>query len=389
MDLDGVELIKEERKMYKYAFIDAQLILVRTIKALQGSAPDGICQRSDVLRTFLYSIFKIVREVGVERPFLLWDSSPYWKSSILNKMLGESQYKADRWYATDDDVANMKVRIEDLTSILAELMVNDPESSRIGELGKELENLRNTVKQAELQIANFHVRQDVKYHIINELGRFGMTSIIKRGWESDDIAYLLCKQVEHDIKPSLVVSTDTDWEYWINPNCVKYNNYSRKFTTYEEVRSRHKQIVDLHPDWDLFKIKSYVDTLYGSHNNLSKTLNPEWNKRSIDEILENPDEAFSDRKLFEAQMATWDFGNYPDFQFISSCLPWYSKKGTLDTFKEFCKYVNEQKLGMNPRKYLDLINSANYELYVSIEEYNEMIAEELRKKLEEAQSNGE
>lgn len=374
---------------YKYAFFDAQLILVRTIAALRNSAPGGICRREDILRTFLYSIFKVIREVGADRPFLLWDSSPYHKTAILNKMLGDSQYKTDRWYATDDDVTNMKKRIAELTGIIQDTINRDPEDTRIAEYSKELEGLKETVKQAELQIANFKVRQDVKYHIINELGRFGFTSILKKGWEADDLAYLLCKQVEHCDKPSMIVSTDTDWEYWINSNCVKYNNYSGKFVTYEDVRNRHLKIVEAHPDWDLFKIKSYLDTLYGSHNNLSKTLNPEWNGRSIDDILANPDEAFADKKLFDAQLATWDFSLYPDYSFMSSCLPWYSKKGTVDTFKEFCDYANSQKLGMNPRKYLDLVNSVNYEMYVSIDEYNAVIAEELNKKIEEQIQNGQ
>lgn len=367
---------------YKYAFFDAQLILVRTVKALQGGSPDGICRRQDILRTFLYSVFKVIREVGCDRPFLLWDSSPYHKTTILNDMLGESQYKADRWYASEDDVADMKLKIRTLTADIQDLINHDPEDSRIAELTSELESLKSTVKQAELQIANFKVRQDVKYSIIGELGRFGLTSIIKKGWEADDLAYLLCKQVEHCDKPSLVITTDTDWEYWINPNCVKYNNYSRKFVTYDEVRARHKKIFDAHPDWDLFKAKSYLDTLYGSHNNLSKTLNPEWSGRDIDDILTNSDEAFTDKKLFDAQMATWDFERYPDYQFISTCLPWYSSKGTLDTFKEFCAFANKNELGMNPRKYLDLVNVVDYSMYVSLDEYNLALAKEVEKSIE-------
>lgn len=346
---------------YKFAFFDAQLILVRTIKALSPRSPEGIVKREDVMRTFLYSIFKVVREKGVDRPVLLWDSSPYHKKDILESFLPESHYKADRWIQEDigelkDKIAQLGIQIDSLRGV--------PESEeQIAKLEKEIANINQRIKNQIADTANFEIRQDIKYYFINELGKYGMSSVIKKGWEADDIAYLYANLVKPDPRKSLVVTTDTDWEYWINDNVDKYNNYSGIITTAEEVRKRHEDVLSKFPEWDLFKLKMYLDVCYGSHNNLYRTLNEKSKGKKLWEILDNLDEYIEDKNMYDAQLATWDFTRYPDYDFMSNSLDWYLKEGAIASREDYHNFLKTNKIGMNPEKYREFVSYLNPNLY--------------------------
>jgi len=364
---------------YKYAFIDAQILLTTGVYAIQSQYKDGKIQQNELLRMFILSVFKIIREVQCERPYLVWDSSPYHKNAILKQLLGQDDYKGDRGYKTEDDITKANNEISKLEERISKLQAEDPllHEAEIAELNDQIAKFRKQINNIEVQIHNFKVRSETKYFIIDKLQNFGITSIIKKGWEADDIITLLADYCNENKTKAVLVSKDSDYDFMLNPYVDKYNQLCRKaptetdpnpkLTTYDKVISYWWWIPRDFPDKKLFEVKALMDSTWGSHNFLHRTVKPEWCKEGVYLIdaLNHGEDAFNDYKLFQAQLETFNFKNYPDYEFIANCLPWYSKKGKLDTVENFSKFISENNVRMNPMGYRKIIEILNYELYDS------------------------
>lgn len=366
---------------YKYMFIDAQICLVTGMYAVMHQFKDRRINEQTLLKMFIQSMFKLTREVKCDRPYLLWDSAPYHKQTILKEALGKEDYKGDRGYKTADEVTILKEKLGPLQVQLKnaeehpELYSEDELAALKENLTKEITKIERSIDDIEVQIHNFQVRGAVKRKIIDTLGDFGYTSIIMGGYEADDIAQLLVDYCTERKEKVLLVSKDSDWDYMLTPYADKYDHYTKnaavakdpslKWKTYESVKKELWWTERDFPGWKLSEIKRYQDSLYGSHNALKACLHPEWKKAGVflKEVIDHLDEACSDKALFEAQMKTSDFTLYPKYEFMKKCLPWYSKKGHLKSVDEFVKYAKENKLALNPYSYLDIIKILDYELF--------------------------
>lgn len=362
---------------YKYMFIDAQIILTTGVYAIMHNTPDGKIKQNDLLRMFILCIFKVIRECPCERPFLVWDSSPYHKNTILKQLLGKDDYKGDRGYKNESDIEDLNKQIEDTKLKIDQLKAEDPviNDSQIAELEEQITKWNKQINDIDVQICNFKTRSATKYFIIEELQKFGITSIIKKGYECDDICTLLADWCnEHKVK-AVLVSKDSDYDFMLNPYVDKYNNLCKtkptpqnpnpKLTTYNDVSKTWWWIARDFPDKKLYQVKALMDSAWGSHNALHKTVKPEWCKQGVFLIdaLNHGEDAFDDYNLFKVQLETFDFTKYPDYEFIKDCLPWYSKKGNLGTLDEFTKFCKDNNVGINPWKYKEIIAILNYELY--------------------------
>lgn len=362
---------------YKYIFIDAQILLTTGVFAISSSSPEGKIQMNDLLRMFILSTFKIIREIGCDRPFLVWDSSPYHKNDILKKLLGKDDYKSDRGYKNDSDIVNIKAQICDTLDKIESLKAEDPilHDAQIAELTEQVEKWRKEIKNIEVSIHNFKVRSDTKYFIIKELQKFGITSIIKKGYECDDICTLLANWCEEHQERALLVSKDSDYDYMLNPYVDRYNHLCKKaptsedpnpkFKTYDQMLEYYWWIKRDFPDKRLHEVKALMDSAWGSHNFLHKTVKPEWCKDGIFLIdaLNHGEDAFSDYNLFKIQLETFNFSNYPDYEFIKNCLPWYMTKGELGSFSSFCDFISKNNIKMNPNGYRTILSILDYSLY--------------------------
>lgn len=362
---------------YKYMFIDAQILLTTGVYAIMHSSPGGKIRKSDLLRMFTLSIFKLVREVGCERPFLVWDSSPYHKNAILKELLGKDDYKGDRGYKTDDDITNLKSLIEGLHNKIAELREEDPiiNDSQIAELEEQIAKYEKQINEIEVQIHNFKVRSETKYFIIQEFKNFGFTSIIKKGWECDDICTLLADYCNDNKINAVLISKDSDYDFMLNPYVDKYNHLCRIkptkdnpnpcLATYDDIIKKWWWTKRDFPDKKLYEVKALMDSTWGSHNALHRTVKPEQCKEGVFLIdaINHGEDAFEDYNLYKVQLETFNFSRYPDYDFIKECLPWYLKQGKLDKFDEFSNFIHANNINVNPMGYKTIVGILNYELY--------------------------
>lgn len=358
---------------YKYIFIDAQILLTTGVYVV-GDPKTGKIKKEDLLRMFLYSIFKIVREVPCDRPFLVWDSSPYHKNKILIDLLGVDDYKGDRGYKTAEDIDIIKKKISETTDKIEYLRSTDPiiNDSQISELEEQVSHWLVEITNIERQIHNFQVRSETKYFIIDKLKDFGFTSIIKKGWECDDICTLLADYCGNSKERICLISKDSDYDFMLNEYTDKYNqlcktkptpeNPTPQLTTYSMVLRRNPWVENF-PDLKLFEAKAIFDSVYGSHNALHKVIKSTCIGKSLKEIIDNPEEYIEDIPRYRAQIETFNFKNYPDYDFISTCLPWYSKQGTLKSVAEFKNFLSENKIPIGTKQYEQFVGIVDYSLY--------------------------
>lgn len=338
---------------YKYMFFDAQIVLTTGMHALSNPrVNNGIVKKEELIKMFIQSVFKVVREVGCDRPFLLWDSSPYHKSTILKEKLGIEDYKGDRGYQTQDDLDSVDAKIKELETS------GDYTPEEMSELKKKYFDILR-------QVTNFKIRTEVKYLLMSEFDQFGFTSISKKGYEADDIAALLSRYLKNDPNRHLFITKDSDWDYLLQPNIDRYNNFGRgeRFKTYQQVMEFYHWLPTDFPEWSLYDLKTEIDCLMGSHNNLKNTLTKGWGNKPIREILDNFEESVQNKEVYYAQKATCDFSIYPDYEFIKECLPWYSKKGGLSTANIFQEWCDKHKIGLRSWAYKTIVNILDYELY--------------------------
>lgn len=215
---------------YKYALIDANYILRRNTEAIcKGSSE--LISASKIVDSFHTSIRKLKRDVGFDIPLLLFDKSPYKKSEHL------PEYKGDRVYITEDYVK--------------ELLKNNP-NMNVTEL---MDLYREANKNKQSMIAKYTL---VKYPTDNGI------SIIKRGYEADDLAYLIGLKLKSKDYKSVLLSSDSDWITFINDN-VDY--MTLKLNPKSNIQDQWKVTSEE------FKIPIYdlgilAELYYYSHNNI-------------------------------------------------------------------------------------------------------------------------
>lgn len=169
---------------YDLGIIDAQYILRRNFSILRNN---GRIRLGELLKSFYQSIMKQKRDFDFERPILLFDKGPYLKEEVIKK------YKKDRHYMCEDDITNLKKRIEECT---------DPE---------EKERLEKELKDTEIQVFNESQMNKAKYDIVRNGFALGFPVIIKQGFEADDIAFAIAEDVRRLDMSAILITTDRDW----------------------------------------------------------------------------------------------------------------------------------------------------------------------------------
>lgn len=300
------------KRNYEYGFIDGSIILARNFHAMKPFLKNFDYGAEQLAKSVLQSILKIAREkLQCERYFLLWDKKPYWKTEILKKDVGKSEYKTDR--------------------------------------PKESEDLSKKLGGAKMLL-------------MCNLGKLGITSIQYQGWEADDLAYLATRQCKTRDKKSVLISFDSDWMSWVGPMTDYYNIQKNSVYTYEHVINTHPPIKGL----SLFQSKSWRDSLRGSHNNLKQTVKSEFKSVPSIKLIKAYEsgnyEMFTDPNLLAAQLHTFDFSQYPDFEEVSNFLSSALKSGSVATVEELSSVLKDMNLKSTSiskqsyQKYLDRLN---------------------------------
>lgn len=256
--------------MYDYTVVDGQYILTRNFHLVKSVEP---LTKGGLIKSFLLSLWKLCKDVPTNNLVVVWDKTPYHREEILK------DYKGNRMYSTTEDLNR-----EDITE-------------------EEREKIKKDLEE-------FQLKTDVKYFLVNNSNKLGYSSLIFRGYEADDLAFMCARELPGKI---CLASTDSDWKYLITENSDHYNLRGVK-TTFKEVVEKESG------DVEIFLHKSIFDSLYGSHNflkNVSTTAGTRKRKlkpEAIISLMQSGDYSFTtDKDLFLLQFKSFDIKSFPDY----------------------------------------------------------------------------
>lgn len=317
---------------YKYAIFDAQYLLTRNFCAMKSNGE--VPKVENLARSFFWTLAKYLREnFQAQKVICLWDKWPYHSAEML-----KGEYKDSRVYYTEDDLEGL-----------------DPE--------KDKEEYQRIKFESDCNEA----KQHAKYWIIKEFSKIGIVSILKSGYEADDLAYLISKHLKDDEK-SVIISRDSDWKYRVSPN-LDYAHDKGGITTYQEMYdSMPKELRDY--GLSLYQYKSLIDSLFGSHNDMRRTVKedikdcPETYLRALD-LDETLFATTEDFERFKLQTRSFDVDNFPECDKAKAMLFYMNKNGRVATKGQFSNfrifnqfYVKDETYRvfseqLNPLLYLD------------------------------------
>lgn len=332
-------------KRYEYLFLDASLIITRSLFIISKGKDVGEYTAGELIRTCIWTINKVLRDYGISaRKVALiydkWDEAigGYYTSQILG-----GQYKDSRHYIDEATFEGMK---------------NDPAVSP------------DDLKKAAWSLYQNQVKQTAKYTMISELPKFGIPAIYRSGWEADNWVFLLsCELYGKTDLPSLFVTKDSDWAYNLSPASEMFRlpgkNEEPKIITYSEMYySIPEPIRDL--GVGLYQYKSLYDSIEGSHNDMRRTRKPRIKTDSvIPKVLAGNYENLTDPELFEKQYKTFDIFSYPGVEeareTINNYLPVCGSLGSVPEFRTFCRTYGIP--GISDSYYSEFIGRLDQKLY--------------------------
>ncbi len=230
--------------MALYGLIDAQYILVRNRNMLAGykKGEKKVVSSSELLEVTLQSIMKMKREYGFMYPILLWDSSPYHKSSVL------SHYKKDRKRASEEEIKSLEEQADAANELAVKL------------------KLQADVRDMKVDLKNDQTQKEVKACIKSEDWiDCGFHSVYRDGYEADDLAYMLGVQISHLNNhdkgySAVLISADKDWINFQLPGVSFISCYNG--SSYPEVTEKFYK--------ELIKINDHSQKNYGIDTKLTQ-----------------------------------------------------------------------------------------------------------------------
>jgi hydrogenase maturation factor len=341
-------------KNYKYLIFDGQYFLVRNYKALipryksevelkddQGNLildKEGKSQyytttkmtADDIVQSFFYSIAKFAREVASCRKIILcFDSAPYHKSLYIDG------YKGSRHYVTNDDLL---------------------------EIDKDKNPLDYVKIKEEIKLNK--IKREAKKFIIKNFSKLGMYVLIHNGYEADDLAYLTAQYLENDTERSCLVSIDDDWSYLINRNVdlIKSNTLD-KFTYEMELTENGILFQEL--GISLFQYGAYYSSLYGSHNDLVKTIKQDNAKLKdvIKNCLKKDYCNIKKVKKFKAQLKSFDIKSYPEYEQVLEEIKLIETDGSIMSTNEYELFALLNNFKIRTGYYSNCVQSLDSTLY--------------------------
>ena len=262
-----------------------------------------------LMKSFIQSIMKLKREVDFARPLLLFDKTPYYKT-----IEAVEEYKQDRYYATESELDQLTAQLEN-----AELTE------------EERKHIEDEIARVKKDIQDFKIRTEVKYDLVSNGRSIGMPTLIKQGFEADDIAFALAEKVREMKKTAVLITTDHDWIAFRSPEV----DYMTPKYDHRNIDCRNMVLDSRRIGLPLYEIGVLREIYFSSHNNVT----------------------------------SYDFSEQVDFD--SFCKRLTSGDETLPGFEK----VNRVYKAMNIRKHIpelnNLINFALSKLDVTLDTWND------------------
>ena len=229
---------------YDIGIIDGSYIIRRNMAA-QSSY--GKLDENLLLKSCIQSLMKEKRELDFDKCLIVWDRAPYFRQQE-----GIEEYKSDRHYVSYDDIEKLREEL---------LWEDDP---------KRRAEIESQISEYEVKAWNNSISGKVKYVIIQELGKFGFYSLIKTGFEGDDLAFLIADKCPDLGVKAILLTSDHDW--------ISYRNKNVQYTTPARRGVRNNRFDDVRRMLDLSNrtgVPLYesgiLSELYkNSHNNVEK-----------------------------------------------------------------------------------------------------------------------
>ena len=210
--------------IYKWGLFDANYFLFREKAILAKDYGDQPIPKNKLFSLVVQTFMRLKGDVSCQYPLLIWDKSPYYKLQTLQT------YKADRWYPTDEEYDALELEKASAT----------PE--RLAEIVAQQNKIR-------LEQANMDAAQYVKYRIINEMGDMGFHSLVRQGYEADDLAFLAAYAISSynfhdDSYNAILVTADKDWTNFqlLGVDFISTYNWSTYTNLTEEYENAFVQI---------------------------------------------------------------------------------------------------------------------------------------------------
>jgi len=241
----------------------------------------------DLTQSIFWSISKFIREgYSCRIPIIVFDKAPYHKLTFL------TDYKGDRHYYSEEDLEGI-----------------DKDTNP-----KEWHETSEEIRANE-------IKQNAKYWIVENFPKLGIPVIIHPGYEGDDLAYLTANALKEDTEKSALVSIDGDWSYLTNPNVDHLKPNGDKITYQDMVNTEMAELTDL-KDLSLYKLKSFSDSVFGSHNNLTSVeLTDDIGfKELITHLYHDQFDILKDKDLYLRQLRSFDVYSYPEIDIVKGLI---------------------------------------------------------------------
>jgi len=214
---------------------------------------------------FIASIMKQKRENQVKYMILCWDKTPYYHKTAIEN------YKGDRYNAAD--------RLQEIEEELKDETLTATE--------RDILNLEKYIAQYDQD--NFWKYQEVKRSFIekDDWNNAGFYSIYKRGYEADQLAYMLSSIIAEKYKKDkktncVLLSADKDWANFQKPGVVftstwsgnladrHYGNLTEEWDDFHKLYRQFAKKQKLKEDWkDITRYEYGIlkELISSSHNN--------------------------------------------------------------------------------------------------------------------------
>lgn len=316
---------------YKYALIDGNYVLSRNYFAIMRNyqncrVPLGFAET--LVMSVTTSILTMVSSFNIGKIIILWDTYPYHKSSLLR-----GSYKSTRYYMTEEDAEE----------------IEDPEER----------------EKAKIDAYNFERRTEAK-NKLKLLGNISIPSLFRKGYEADDLAYMISTKLSENGESALLVSIDSDWSFWIQPGVDFYNPKSEVITTYEQSIIENK--VDT-TKRSLFRHKVLYDSFYGSHNDLVQSVTDEHWYDDVNSLMDRFEaegyttELFKDPSLARAQIESFNFSQYKDYIYIDSMYRSMDSIGSIASLSDIATFGTKIKVPFNVGAFEHYYNTLDKSLF--------------------------
>ncbi len=187
-----------------------------------------------------------------------------------------------------------------------------------------------------------------------------MPSIAIKGYEADDLAYIMCRLDEID--NSVIVSKDSDWTYLLTPS---NSHHITRRGGMSETKSYDE--VNKYGAVSPYVYKSVYDSLAGSHNHLHPTVSDQTKitDQDVIRVVEGDKSMITNVDLFHRQLDSFHVENYPDYTEVRENIRSALKSGRVVDSLEFVLSSHKYLQGKIKAKYYDnsIYNILNFSLY--------------------------